>query len=112
MDRILKNMRKLLFGVALCLLAMCTYAQNQIFPVAGVVTINCSGGTNSVKVIVSAAVTSVVFVNPAPGQIVTVLFQQDATGHIVTFGGNVAGSPSVFSTANATTVLTFQYDVC
>jgi len=69
------NIRKLLLTIALCLCAACAYAQNQIFPVAGVVTINCSGGTNSVKVIVNAAVTSVVFSNPGGGQIVTVLFQ-------------------------------------
>jgi len=28
-------MHKLLLGIALCLAAMCAYAQNQIFPVAG-----------------------------------------------------------------------------
>ena len=94
----------------LLLFSICAYAQNQIFPVGGVVTINCSGGTNSVKVIVTATVSSVVFANPTAGQIVTVLFQQDATGHTVTFSGNVAGTPTVSSTANAATVLTFQYD--
>lgn len=94
----------------LLLFSVCAYAQNQIFPVGGVVTINCSGGTNSVKVIVTATVSSVVFANPTAGQIVTVLFQQDATGHTVTFSGNVAGTPTVSSTANAATVLTFQYD--
>lgn len=86
------------------------FAQNLIFPVAGVVTVDVSPAKAPYEVFVNAVVTSVVFTNQTPGQIVTVLFLQDSTGHAVTFGGNILNACTVTATANALTSCQFQYD--
>src|SRR5712664_668519 len=102
---------KLLF-FSLVLLAMggSLFAQQLIFPVAGVVTVDALPAKAPYEVFVNATITSVVFTNPVPGQLITVLFLQDSTGHSVTFGGNILNACSVSTTANALTSCQFQYD--
>lgn len=84
--------------------------QQLILPVAGVITIDASPGKAPYEVFVNAVITSVVFTNQTPGQIITVLFLQDSTGHGVTFGGNILNACTVTATANALTSCQFQYD--
>lgn len=91
----------------------CSWAQaQQIVPVtAGVITADVSGGQNAFKSVINAAVTSVMFKNPTPGQVITFLFQENATGGFaVTFGGNISSPCTVSTAANATTNCSFQYD--
>lgn len=86
-------------------------AQQQVFSVSGVLTLDLSKGNNSFKVLLSQAVTSVVFGTPQPGMNITVTFTENATGGFaVTFGGNVANACTVNMAANATTVCQFSYD--
>src|SRR5437879_5975247 len=102
---------KLLFLVTI-MLAMGTSpsAQQLITPVAGVVIVDTRPANAPYEVLVNATVTSVVFTNQLPGQLITVLFLQDSTGHSVTFGGNILNACSVSTTANALTSCQFQYD--
>src|SRR2546421_6628165 len=85
-------------------------AQQLITPVAGVVTVDTAPAKAPYEVLVNATVTSVAFTNQMPGQLITVLFLQDSTGHAVTFGGNILNACSVSQTANALTSCQFQYD--
>ena len=95
---------------AIALFCVPTKGQQLIFPVAGVVTVDASPGKAPYEVFVNAVVTSVVFTNPTPGQLLTVLFLQDSTGHAVTFGGNILNACTVATTASALTSCQFQYD--
>jgi hypothetical protein len=102
--------RKLTFLIVLITLAFPLRAQTQVPIVSGAVTIDVSQ-SNAWKVILTANVTSLTLRNPQPGQIISVLFTQDATGgRTVTFGGNIVTTLSVTSTASASTLALFQYD--
>ena len=101
-------MKKLLF---LLLLALPAYAQNVIPIVNGNVTINPTTPSNSFKILVNQAVT-VNIINPPGGfpPTVNVLFQQDGTGHAVTYGNTIVNGPTVSSSPNAVTSGSFQFD--
>src|SRR5437899_1395348 len=102
---------KLLFLVILLLaISWSLSSQQLIAPVAGVVTVDTAPAKAPYEVFVNATITSVVFTNQTPGQLITVLFLQDSTGHSVTFGGNILNACSVSQTANALTSCQFQYD--
>lgn len=103
-------MRKLLFVLVLLFAAPLAHAQKFISSSGGVLAVDCLTGTTSFKTTVFEAITSVSIVNAVPGETITIIFQQDATGHSVTFGGNVSGTPTVTATANAVTVITLNYD--
>lgn len=92
----------------LMLIAGTAYAQTPVPVSSGVVTIDASTGS-AFKVLLNANVTSVKLKNPRPGQIVTILFTQNATGnYAVTFGGNITNTPTI--TGTGTTLAEFQYD--
>lgn len=101
-------MKKLLF---LLLLAFPAYAQNVIPIVNGNVTINPTTPSNSFKILVNQAVT-VNIINPPGGfpPTVTILFQQDGTGHAVTYGTSIVNGATISTTANAYTSTSFQFD--
>src|SRR2546430_1611625 len=92
------------------LIALPAETQNLLTPVAGVVTVDVTPAKAPYEVFVNATITSVAFTNQTPGQLITVLFLQDSTGHAVTFGGNILNACSVSQTANALTSCQFQYD--
>jgi hypothetical protein len=86
-------------------------AQTNIPIVSGVAVADVSAGQTSFKIFLSANVSSFSFINPTPGKNVTVLFTQDSTGgRTVTFASNISNTPTITSTANATTVQAFQFD--
>lgn len=102
-------MKRLLFLFAI--FAAPLFAQQQVQPVAGVLTLSLAPGVSSFKTILSANITSVVFTNPTPGTTVTVIFTENATGGFtVTFGGNITNPCSVTTTASTPTVCTFTFD--
>ena len=101
---------KRLFLLLIALFATPLLAQQLILPTAGVVTIDASPAKAPYEVLVNATVTSVVFTNQTPGQLITVMFLQDSSGHTVTFGGNISNACTVSTTANALTSCQFQYD--
>jgi hypothetical protein len=80
--------------------------------VAGVVTMDVAKSHTSFKVNVDQTITSVVFTNPTAGEVVNVLFTQNTTGGFsVTFGGNVANSPTVNTSPSSSSSVLFSYDV-
>lgn len=83
----------------------------SVAPAGGVVTMN-PALANNFRVNVNAAVTSVVISNgTADGQIVTVLWVQDGTGHTVTgFSSNIHGFTVPSSTANLVSSQQFTWD--
>ncbi len=74
-----------------------------ISPVAGVVTANMAS-TNVVYVNVNAAVTSFVATNPTDGQVSTVLWIQDGTGHAVAYSANFLGATAPSTGANTQSI--------
>jgi hypothetical protein len=78
--------------------------------VAGAVTIDASTGS-SFLVSVTSAITSVSITNPTDGQEITILFQQDGTGHAVTFAANIHGATAVPTTPSTTSTYKFSYNV-
>jgi hypothetical protein len=80
--------------------------------VAGVVTMNVEKNHTSFKVDVDQTITSVAFTNPTAGEVVNVLFTQNSTGGFsVTFGGNIANSPTINTTPSSSSSVLFSYDV-
>jgi hypothetical protein len=87
-------------------------AQEIVPIVAGVVTMDVAKDHTSFKVNVDQTITSVVFTNPAAGEVVNVIFTQNGTGGFtVTFGGNIANSPTINTTPSSTSSVLFSYDV-
>ena len=84
-------------------------AKTTVAPVAGVVSVAASLG-NSFLVNVTSAITSMPIANPTDGQIITVLFVQDSTGHAVTLSANVLGSYSITTIANKRSCYSWMYD--
>lgn len=81
-----------------------------VAPVAGVVTLDASAG-NSFFITVNAAITSMVISNATDGQEITVMWQQDATGHAVAMASTMAsGSFSVSTTASKTSAGKWSYN--
>jgi hypothetical protein len=78
--------------------------------VANAVTFDASQGS-SFLVLITSAITSMTITNPTDGQEITILFQQDGTGHAVTFAANVHGATAVPTTPNTTSTYKFSYNV-
>jgi hypothetical protein len=81
--------------------------------VSGVATVNPNTKNNSFKIIVNAAVTvniSALLQGSSPT--LTILFQQDSTGHAVTFGTAFASAsaPIIPTTASSSTSVSFRFD--
>ena len=76
--------------------------KTTVAPVSGVLTINAALG-NSFLITVNAAITSMAITNPTDGQEITLLFQQDTSGHAVTLASNLMGAIPVTTTASTTT---------
>lgn len=83
--------------------------KNTVAPVAGVLTLDCSTG-NSFLITVTAAVTSMSLTNPSDGQEITLLWQQDATGHAIVLASNLLGATAPSTTANKTSCQRFTYN--
>src|SRR5271170_3505667 len=106
-------MKRTLF-IFLVLLAIggSLFAQQQVQPVSGVLTLNLFPGNTSFKVLLGQNVTSALILNPTPGTTVTVIFTENATGGF-TVGGwasNISNPCTVSTTANATTLCQFTFD--
>lgn len=82
---------------------------NTFTPVANVLTIDASKG-NVAKVNVNAAITSMSITNPTDGQLLTIFWIQDATGHAITLATNLIGATAPSTTANKHSVQTFLYN--
>ena len=80
-----------------------------ITPSSGTLAIDVSQGS-SVFVNVNQALTSVSIINPADGQEITLMWQQDATGHAVTLPTNLLGATAVSATASKKTCQKFSYN--
>lgn len=78
-------------------------------PASGVVTLNASLAT-SFFIPVTQAITSMSVINPTDGQEITVVWQQDITGHAVTVATTFRGTPSVSTTAGSTTSAKLTYN--
>jgi hypothetical protein len=105
-------MKSIAVLVAFLCCGAATWGQELASIVAGVVTMDVSKQHTSFKVNVDQVITSVVFTNPAPGEVVNVIFTQNTTGGFtVTFGGNIANSPTVNTTPSSSSSVLFSYDV-
>jgi len=78
-------------------------------PVAGVLTLNAASGDKQ-KINVSAAITSTVVTNPTDGQIMTLFWVQDATGHAITLASNFVGVTAPSVTANTHSLQQIYYN--
>jgi len=104
-------MKKIVVLVAFLCFGAAAWGQEVVGIVAGVVTMNVKGHT-SFQVDVDQTITSVVFTNPTAGEVVNVIFTQNTTGGFtVTFGGNIANSPTVNTTPSSTSSVLFSYDI-
>jgi hypothetical protein len=81
-----------------------------VAPVAGVLTLDASVAT-SFLITINAAITAMTITNPVDGQEITLLWQQDSTGHTVTLATALIGAIAVTTTANKHTCQTFTYNV-
>lgn len=77
-------------------------------PVAGVLTINAATGDKQ-YINVNAAITSTVITNPTDGQIITLFWIQDATGHAITLASNLIGATAPSVVANKHSIQQFLY---
>lgn len=91
---------------------MLANAQQFLAPSGGVLNVPSDVLNQSFfKVNVNQQINSVVLNSPSTsGVIISIIFVQDGTGHSVTFGGNVNGSPSVSTAANSSTLIALQFD--
>lgn len=79
-------------------------------PVAGVLTINAATGDKQ-KINVNAAITSIVVNNPTDGQIMTLFWVQDGTGHAITLPAFFIGVTAPSTTANKHSIQQIFYNV-
>lgn len=79
-------------------------------PSSGVITLDASQG-NSFLISVTAAITSMSITNPTDGQVITILWAQDSTGHAVATASNMLGSFSITTSANKHSCYQFTYNV-
>jgi hypothetical protein len=78
-------------------------------PVAGVLTIDASQ-SNVAVITINAAITSSSVTNPTDGQLLTVLWEQDSTGHAVALPSNFIGATPPSTTASKRSIQTFLYN--
>jgi len=103
-------MKRLLLLASLLFFALPCFAQQQLPIVNGQVTVNLQQGFISFAVILNANAT-VTFTNPNPGQVVTLIFTQDSSGNrTVSWAANIHNTPTISSTANATTAVNFVFN--
>jgi hypothetical protein len=77
-------------------------------PVAGVLTINAAA-SNVAYINVNAAITSIVVNNPTDGQIMTIFWIQDGTGHAIALPAFFIGATAPSTTANKHSIQQFLY---
>ena len=77
-------------------------------PVAGVLTINAASGDKQ-YININAAISSASVTNPTDGQIMTVFWMQDATGHAIVLPTNFIGATAPSTTANKHSIQQFLY---
>jgi hypothetical protein len=65
--------------------------------------------TNVIYINVNAAVTSFSVTSPTDGQIITVFWIQDGTGHAVVYPANFIGATAPGTTANKHSIQQFMY---
>jgi hypothetical protein len=78
--------------------------------VSNALTIDASPAS-SFLVPVTSAITSMSIINPSDAEEITILFQQDSTGHAVTFASNMLGCTAVTTTANTNSIYKLSYNV-
>ena len=78
-------------------------------PVAGVLTINAATGDKQ-KINVNAAISSSSVTNPTDGQVMTLFWVQDGTGHSVVLPTNFIGATAPSTTANTNSIQQFYYN--
>lgn len=78
-------------------------------PSAGVLTINAASGDKQ-KINVNAAITSIVVNNPTDGQIMTLFWVQDGTGHAITLPAFFIGVTAPSTTANKHSIQQIYYN--
>jgi hypothetical protein len=77
---------------------------------AGVLTLDCSTG-NSFRINLNANVTSMSLTNPTDGQVITILWVQDATGsRTVSMAANLKGATAPSAGINTRSAQSFIYD--
>jgi hypothetical protein len=78
-------------------------------PVAGVLTLNAALGDKQ-KININAAITSIVVNNPTDGQVMTLFWVQDGTGHAVTLPSFFLGVTAPSTTANTHSLQQIYYN--
>jgi len=78
-------------------------------PIANVLTINAASGDKQ-KINVNAAITSIVVNNPTDGQVMTLFWMQDATGHAITLPAFFIGVTAPSTTANKHSLQQIYYN--
>ena len=84
--------------------------KTTLAPVATVLTINASLG-NSFLINVNAVISASSITNPTDGQEITILWQQDGTGHTIVLPTNMYGGTAPTTTAGKYTCQKFTYNV-
>ena len=84
--------------------------KNTVTIAANAVTFDASQGS-SFLVAITSAITTMTITNPSDGQEITILFQQDGTGHAVTFAANMRGCTAVTTTAGTNSIYKLSYNV-
>ena len=78
--------------------------------VANTVTFDASVAS-SFLVAVTSAITTMTITNPTDAQEITILFQQDGSGHAVTLATNMLGCTPVTTTASTSSIYKLSYNV-
>jgi hypothetical protein len=78
-------------------------------PVSGVLTLNAAAGDKQ-KINVNAVITSIVVSNPTDGQVMTLFWVQDGTGHTITLPAFFLGVTAPSTTANKHSVQQIYYN--
>jgi hypothetical protein len=86
-----------------------TPGKQTVAPSAGVLTIDLSLGSK-ILVNVNAAITSIVFNNPTDGQVITIVWQQDSTGHAIALPSDLLGATAPSTGANLVSGQQFMYN--
>jgi hypothetical protein len=85
-------------------------AKTTIAPVANVLTVDASLG-NTFLVNVNAQINSMSITNPTDGQEITLLWQQDGSGHTIALAANLVGATAPTTTASKISCQKFTYNV-